>query len=440
LGSVKEQILRLTGHEQDVLSGKEGSLKQVALENIVKFAEVVGAERLCRVTKAHLFCGAHNYLRVCGSRDFHEVFTIMQLARQGEVIPFTETDPHCFAQSDVSVCDFHQYEKLGQSKALFDENRQYLDLARQAGVMLVGSCAPYLTGWLPTAGEHFVSTESSVTIAGNSLWGAHGNSDGIEAAFWSAICGHTPEFGLHLAENRVGTHHVKIEARLETLTDWDLLGAAVGRLLPANAVPVLTGDFPRPDFNRLRQFLTSLAISSNAQLCHIVGLTPEAPSLTAAFQGRAPQGDMLVTDRDLTAAYELVASPGEGPVDLVSFGCPHYDLSQVRDAAALLSGRKVHSGVKLMIWAPLPIKYLAEVNGLSKIIEEAGGALYAGSCPTTVGPTLLEPCRGLAFDSFKMCFSAKNMFSGPVYLGGMAECLAAAEAGRWREEFRWRAK
>ncbi|UQZ87830.1 hypothetical protein C4J81_00785 [Deltaproteobacteria bacterium Smac51] len=432
--------LHLTDHEKKLLSGHMGRLKQVAMENIVKFAEVVGAGRLCQVTKAHLYCGAHNYLKVCGSHDFHRIFTTMQLARPGEVIPFTEIDGGCFAQSDVSVSDFHQYESLGQSKAVFDENKHFLVMARQAGVAVVGTCAPYLTGWLPVAGEHFVSTESSVTIVGNSLWGARGNSDGIEAAFWSAICGRTPEFGLHLAENRGGTHHFKIEANLVELPDWDLLGKAIGRVLPANAVPVLTGDFPKPDFNHLRQFLTSLAISSNAQLCHIVGLTPEAPTIEAAFKNVAPQGEIRITNKDLSEAYELISSPGEGPVDLVSLGCPHYDLSQIKAVAALLEGRRVHPGVKLMIWAPLSIKYLAEVNGLAQIIEKAGGAIYAGSCPTTVGPCLLDPLRGLVFDSFKMAFSAKNMFSRPVYFGGPAQSLAAAEAGCWREEFRWQAK
>lgn len=432
--------MRLSEMEKDMLAGKQGRLKQAALENIVKFAEVVGAEALCPVSKAHLYCGAHNYLKVCGSKDFHEVFTVMQLARQGEMIPFTETDGGCFAQSDVSVCDFHQYEALGQTRETFEENRHFLDMARRAGVMLAGTCAPYLTGWLPVAGEHFVSTESSVTIVGNSLWGARGNSDGIEAAFWSAVCGRTPAFGLHLLDNRGGTHHFIIKARLESLTDWDLLGKAIGRQLPANAIPVITGDFARPDFNQLRQFLTALAISSNAQLCHIVGLTPEARTLEAAFKGRAPQGELRIGDADLAAAYEVVASPGEGPINLVSLGCPHYDLSQVREAARLLEGRRVHPDVKLMIWAPLPIKYLAEINGLSKIIEEAGGGIYAGTCPTTVGPCLLEPAEGLVFDSFKMCLSAKNMYTKPVYLGGLAECLAAAGAGRWREEFRWRAK
>ena len=433
--------MRLTGHEMDLLEGKEGRLKQAAIENIVKYAEVVGAERLCRVTKAHLYCGAHHYLKTCGSHDFDEVFTIMQLARQGELIPFTSIDKSCFAQSDVSISDFEMRPSFGQSGATFDLNVHYLNMARQAGVMVVGTCAPYLTGWLPAPGEHFVSTESSVTMTSNSLWAARGNSDGIEAAFWSAICGRTPEFGFHLQENRGGTCLFKIEARPESMIEWDLLGKAVGKNLPANGVPVISGNFPRPDFNRLRQFFTSLAISSNGQLCHIAGLTPEAPTLESAFQGRKPEAEIVITGEDLEKAYELICSPGESPVDLISFGCPHYDLSQIREAASLLEGRKVRPGVKLMIWTPASVRFMAEANGLAGIIEEAGGEICAGSCPTTVGRDLIEPCgRGLVYDSFKMALSSKNMFTGPVYVGDLDNCLKAAQTGHWREEYRWRAK
>ena len=55
-------MIELTREEQSMLSGEQGRLKQVAMENVVKYAEVLGAERLCMVTKATIFCGAHNYL------------------------------------------------------------------------------------------------------------------------------------------------------------------------------------------------------------------------------------------------------------------------------------------------------------------------------------------------------------------------------------------
>jgi len=55
-----------------------------------------------------------------------------------------------------------------------------------------------------------------------------GNADGIEAAFWSAICGRTPRWGNHVLENRVGTHLVQVETSIEDMLAWDLLGKAIG--------------------------------------------------------------------------------------------------------------------------------------------------------------------------------------------------------------------
>jgi len=61
-------VLRLTEYEEGVLAGKEGRLKQVSLQNIVRYAKILGAAELCEVTKATVFCGAHNYLDVCNRR------------------------------------------------------------------------------------------------------------------------------------------------------------------------------------------------------------------------------------------------------------------------------------------------------------------------------------------------------------------------------------
>lgn len=65
---------------------------------------------------------------------------------------------------------------------------------------------------------------------------------------------------------------------------WDLLGKAIGGKLPTGAIPVVSGKFSEVTFNKLRQMLTALAISSNCEMCHIVGYTPEARSIDDALR------------------------------------------------------------------------------------------------------------------------------------------------------------
>ena len=146
-------MVELTREEQSVLAGEKGRLQQVAMENVVKYAEVLGAKRLCKVTKATVFCGAHHYMEVSDSPDFHEVFTRLNLARD-ERIEFNETCPECYAQTCVAPCDQYEHEIFHQSKEFFDKNSYYIDEARKAGVTVAGTCSPYLTGWIPVKGEH----------------------------------------------------------------------------------------------------------------------------------------------------------------------------------------------------------------------------------------------------------------------------------------------
>jgi predicted aconitase len=296
-------MVHLSEYEQGVLDGKEGKLKRVCLENIVRYAEILGAEALCEVTKATVFCGAHNYLGVSKSDDVNEVFSQMNLAVD-EIIPFDQTYENCYIQSCVSPCDQYEHQPFSQSGEFFRKNAQFLEQARKAGVIITGTCAPYLTGWLPIKGEHFVTTESGVTVMGNSIWGAMGNSDGIEAAFWSAICGRTPKWGNHEEENRAGTHVVEVQTKVNSLLEWDMLGRAVGAPLPTGAVPVISGRFSGVTFQKLRQLCTTLAISSNCEMCHVVGYTPEARTVEDALRGRKSAGALVVDERAMQEAYE----------------------------------------------------------------------------------------------------------------------------------------
>ena len=61
-------------------------------------------------------------------------------------------------------------------------------------------------------------------------------------------------------------------------------------------------------------------------------------------------------------------------------GCPHYTIEQIWEAAQLLEGRKIHTNTALWIWTPRAIKSLADRNGYTKIIEDAGAKIMTDSC------------------------------------------------------------
>lgn len=428
-------MVKLTEYEQKMLNGEMGEFKQRAIKKIIDYAEALGAKELCTVTKATVYFGNQPYLDVCKSDDYNEIFSKMVLCSD-KVYQLDHFSRECFTQTCSHACDYDCYEPINLTKDVFDKNREYLNLTKDAGACIAGSCTPYLSGWIPLRGEHFVTTESSNVLMSNSLFGACGNADGLEAAAWSAICGRTPLWGNHILENRYATHVVEIQCPSETATDWDIIGHALGRLLTdANARPVLASGFQRPEINRLKRFFASLATTSGCEICHIVGCTAEAPTLEAALAGHEPKKHIVITQEEYDKSLAMVCDEGSADVQLVVLGCPHYSLEEIRTAAELLKGRKVADGVCLQIWTDMTMQKLAEVNGYADLIREAGAYLLNSGCPLVCGRTTYDIVKtGFLTDGSKQAHYVHtdlNNKNCKVFFGDTEQCIEAAIKGRW---------
>ena len=428
--------MRFTPYEEELLRGVHGTFKQKAFEKIVAYAKALGAEEFCEVSKATLFFGAHGYLNVLNTDDYNMIFSEMYLC-SGEVIPLGAFCSQCFSQTDSAPCDQYRYEELHLSREHFERNRRFLELTKQAGVSIAGSCTPYLNGWIPLKGEHFVTTESSNVLMCNSVFGAYGSADGLEASVWSAICGRIPKWGCHTPEGRIGDTVFHIECPAETVTDWDLIGYTVGRLLPPHGIPVLTGGFPYPDLIRLKECFASMATTSGAEMCHIVGFTPEAPTLEAALGHREAKVELTLDASAFWDSYRMVCNDGPAKIDFVTLGCPHYSLQELRDTALYLQGKQVAADVELFVWTDYSTKAMADENGYTAMIEDAGGHLMTSSCPLVIGPDCFRHLRGLVTDSAKQAHYIRSETEAPIYYTDARRCIDAAVAGEWREEMRY---
>lgn len=420
--------IRLTDDDRRMLDGEQGPARRKAMEFIVRFAEVLGVGELCDVTWADLFCGAHGYLSAAGTDDFDRVFSTMCLCSP-EVAKLDRMKSGCVCFSGVEAdCTETEPEMLIDSD-LKARNLEYLTRFSQAGVVLSGNCIPYLTGFMPLRGEHFVSCESSAVLFMNSLWGARGNGDGLQAAFASAVSGRTPKHGLHLAENRKATVPVEILTEPRSVADWDLLGYAVGRKLEPMAVPFLTGGFPRPGAIELKAFFSALACAAGTELCFIEGVTPEGLTLDQAFGGFIPDRAIRVETRDLISGIGELNPHEPQKIDYVTLGCPHYHIDEIRRIAEFMDGRKVASGTLVHLWTAGSIKFTARRNGYLDILEKAGIRVLTGSCPSSRGYP--EEVRTAAYDSAKQRMSAAQEFSGKMFYGSLEECLGTAISGHW---------
>jgi hypothetical protein len=422
-----EGDVRLTAEERRMLMGEFGSAKSKALRFVIQYAQALGARQLVQIRKAQIFIGAHHYLRTIDSEDIDEVISEMYLNTSEKVVL---DSLGCFTQSDAMPLDPIRWKKLGIEESQVHLDQRFRDRFHDAGAVEGGSCASYLIGFVPVMGEHYVSTESHALLFMNSVWGARANADSIEASICSAVCGRTPLWGNHIAEQRLGTHVINVSAEPLTVHDWDMLGFAIGKRLPANAVPVVVGDFDPPDVERLKSFFASMATSGSVEMCHIVGLTPEAPTLSAALGGREPIASTAVGAADLQSARAEVCAHGRGPVQFVSLGCPHYSLSQIQYVATQLVGRRIHPSVRLQIWTAGQTRQSAQQSGLVKTIEKAGGDVFIGTCPL-VSETVPD-VAAMAFDSLKQAKYVSLTTSAKVYAGSVDECLDAAVTGVWK--------
>lgn len=420
-------MIHLSEEESRMLDGSQGPLKQKAIEFIVNYAKVLGAEKLCRVSKAHLFCGAHNYLKAVRSPDMDEILSEM-LFNSPAKLDFDSVG--CFCQSDCSPIDHLNWAEMGCTEEEFRENEKYLARALKAGVHLVGSCVPYMTGFIPLKGEHYVTTESHAVLMMNSLWGACANADGIEACFCSAVSARTPLWGMHTPEGRKGTHLFNLTCKPQTVEEWDLVGYAVGLRTPPHSAPILAGNVEAADMIRLKSCFAAMATTGGPEICHIVGITPEAPDLASCVSPGGLKGEFEIGTKELAEAREILCDGQPGGVDYVSLGCPHYSIDQVREAAAFLEGRKVLPGVTLHVWTALPIKAVADRCGYTKTITDAGGTLMVGSCPL-VSERWPAGTRAMAFDSAKQAHYIKPLTTAKVFFGDMQECLRASVSGQW---------
>src|SRR6185437_1741563 len=376
--SPKRFRVQLTDEEHRTLAGEFGPAKRKALQFIAQYADALGAERLVEIKKAQIFVGAHHYLRTLNSTDIDEVISEMYLNSSEKVIL---DKLGCFTQTDVVPLDPENWQKMGIAPEQAQLNARYKARFLAAGAAEGGTCASYMIGFIPMMGEHYVSTESHALLFMNSMWGARANADSIEASICSAVCGRTPLWGNHITERRRGTHVIEICSNPMSVRDWDLLGYAIGVRLPSSAVPVLVGQFQAPDLERLKACFASMATSGSVEMCHIVGLTPEAPTLEAALQGHCAEASFRVDRDNVADVARRVSQQGRMKVNFVSLGCPHYSLKQIQEVSTWLRGKKIHADVVLQVWTAIPIRENAVRSGFVQEIERAGGNVLTSTCP-----------------------------------------------------------
>ncbi len=424
--------MKLNIDEYDMLDGKQGLAKQKAMELLVKYGEALGAERFIDTNNVHLFIGFHPYPEVVTPRDADDLVSKFLLDTDERIIV---DRVKAFNTTHIWSMDLDNWQVMGAPESLHELMEVIRKYCIRVGISITATCTPYQIGNVPTKGEHCAWTESSAVPFCNAVLGACTNTETAHSAFAIALTGKVPLSGFHIGENRLGTRLINVGIDMDSVMEWNLLGYHTGKLCQL-AVPVYKLNFEIvPNISMLKGLNAAGASSGGIMMYHIIGVTPEAPTMEVAFGRKKSKEVINYGKTERNQINEKLNSAKSDKVDLVNIGCPHYSLEQLRDVARLLEGKKIHNSINLWIWTSYQIKTIADRNGYTDIITEAGGHLLTDSCPLN---TNLFPSgtRVVATDSAKHAHYAPAIAGVDVWFGTMDECIQSAVTGKWRGELK----
>ena len=358
--------MELTPEERSILEGGSGEPAQRALAYQIEVGRFWGARRLVPVTNVHMM----GDIEVMGDGGLE--WLRGQAALGARCAVGTTTNARCF---DFAYCD-----RLGQDAREAAKERELIACLQRMDVVTTDTCINYQTVYQPHLGERVAWGDTGTVIYANSVFGARSNFESGPAALAAALTGRTPEYGFHLDEHRRGTFSVRLDAALDDLADWGAVGKLVGEAHQSYfAVPVFHGCRRTPAADELKHLGAALASYGSMGMFHLVGVTPEAPSIDAALGGNAPLEAVVISDDDIRNVYRGY-SLGDGDARLVVFSGPQQSLFEMKRLADLFAGRSIRDGASCFVTTNAGVLAQARRLGYAQTLEAAGVVILEGVC------------------------------------------------------------
>ena len=403
--------IELTEHDRALLAGSYGKAAQVAMQIVLRMAQIQGATQLVDITQAHI--------DGCIYTGPASLRFAQQLVAWGAKVRVPTT------LNSISV-DQRRWRELGIDPALGVPASALGDAYMAMGAQLSFTCAPYLLDSAPKAGEQIVWAESNAVVYANSVLGARTLKYPDYLDICIALTGRAPLIGCHLEDQRKARLQIELPT-LGTLDDafYPLLGYHIGALA-GSRIPLIMGlKQQHPDLDDLKAFGAAFATTSAAPLFHIAGVTPEALDPAQVIDGPLPV--IKVSLEDLLLSWHELNSARDPQVDVVSLGNPHFSLSEFAHLARLCQGRKRHPDVVLAITCGRAVLEQARAAGHVGVLEAFGAVIVSDTCWCMLGEPVIPPAaRNLMTNSGKYAHYAPGLVGRKVHFASLAECVDAA--------------
>ena len=419
--------MELTEYEKAMYDGVHGRPKARAMDLLVRYGEALGAEKLVETNNvAGAFNASTPSVRELVKKGFDAVYSELNLDST-EVVEVPKMVAHTCQL--ITGIDNANWRVQGIPDDLAEQQKNGEQYFGSRGINMFATCTPYQVGNVPVKGEHCAWMESSAVVYCNSVLGARTNTEGKESTGAAALTARIPYWGYHIKENRRGTHKVDIEIDVDDIMDWGLLGYYLGEIID-DEIPVLTGRYRQPSLIKLKHFGAAAASSGGVEMYHIPDVTPEARTVEEAFAGNSPRDVVRYGEAERRTAYENLNCATDRNVDFVMLGCPHNSIDQVWLIASLLDGRKISANTQLWVHTPRALREVADRNGYTRMIMDAGGFVMSDTCPA-ISRHMPKGTKVVATDSAKQAHYLPAILGLPVWFGTVRDCVEAAVTGKW---------
>lgn len=195
--------------------GELGEAKAIAAKVLLAVARSAKANGFVKITSAHI--SGINYYNIGESG----LELLRDISREAKFVVPTSINP-CGAPVNQDDSKF-PLEVVKKQKEIYE-------IFMKMGALSSCTCVPYEGRNVPKPNEHVSWAESSAVVYGNSVLGIYTNKEGGLSALASAILGFTPNYGMHLDENRKPKKIVKVNFELRGEVDYGALGYYIGSL------------------------------------------------------------------------------------------------------------------------------------------------------------------------------------------------------------------
>ncbi|TXT62955.1 MAG: hypothetical protein BAJALOKI1v1_820015 [Promethearchaeota archaeon] len=374
----------LTKEEEAILNGEQGNIKAKAMRILVTLGDIFNAEDLIPIESAQIAGVSYKTIGDAGL-EFLEDWADAQVVVESRMNP--------------AGMDLQHWKEMGISKVFAEKQLRIIKALTSMGVKESCSCTPYHAGLIPRIGTHIAWSESSAVIYANSILGAMTNREGGPSALSAALLGKTPNYGLHVKDNRQSELLFTIDFNLSDL-DFSLLGYYIGTIAK-NKISAIKGISQATKI-QLKAFGAGAAAGGGVPMFMMEGITPEYILREDYEEISVDYNELRKIQNQFTTCHQP---------DIISFGCPHCSYEEI---LAIIND--IHTDQQIWICTSREVKEkLPEIPQNIKI--------YCDTC-MVVAPVEEMNIKCIATDSTKCAHYSQNLSNINTLLKSREELIS----------------